>query len=62
MDTVKFLEQLAQNAHYRIELDELINDQPNEIKEAFRTNNPEMLKKQLGDVEYLANPSDVVQA
>lgn len=61
MNILMFLEHLASNAHHRIAIKELVSDQPNEIKEAFLTNNVALLRKQIGDTEKLADKSAVVQ-
>lgn len=61
MDTVKFLEQLAKNAHHQINIGGLINQLPEEIKNAFLMNNAESLKMKISDTDYFANESHVVQ-
>ena len=62
MDIVTIFEKLANSAHYRSRMNELIAEQPEEIKKAFLTNDGESLKKQYSDEGYLANTSHIVQA
>lgn len=61
MDILTLLEHLANNAHYHSTIDQLVNDQPNDIKLAFLTNDASQLKNQLGDTSNLADKSHVVQ-
>lgn len=61
MNLITLLEQLASNVHNRTIIDELINAQPAEVKEAFQTNNAALLKNQLGEIKNLADKSSVVQ-
>jgi len=61
MDIVKFLEQLASNAHYRVNMMNLVGNLPEKIKNAFLMNDTESLKKQISDNDYFANESYVVK-
>ena len=62
MEIITFLECLANHVHYDVGLDNLIDQQPNDIKTAFQTNNSELLHRQFGNKQqYTYNPSDVVQ-
>lgn len=61
MDILTLLEHLANNAHHRIMINELVNNQSIEIREAFLANNVAKLRNQLGDTENLADRSSVVQ-
>lgn len=49
MDTVAFLEELAKKPHHAREISILINQQPDEIKASFLTNNSELLKNQINN-------------
>ena len=62
MDIVKFLEQLANNVHYGKIIVSSFNEQSEEIKKAFLTNDIQLLKKQFQTDEYLAHSTRVVQA
>ena len=48
MKVLTLLEHLATHAHYRVTLNELVNNQPVEIKQAFLLNDGMRLKRQLG--------------
>ncbi len=61
MDTIKLLEYLAVNAHYRIELLDLIKTQPKEIQISFLTNDSNSLKKLLNQKGPLADRSTIFQ-
>ncbi|OGT53112.1 MAG: hypothetical protein A3E84_02490 [Gammaproteobacteria bacterium RIFCSPHIGHO2_12_FULL_42_13] len=61
MDTITFFEQVAGYAHHREEVRDLINGQPEEIKQNFLKNDFSLLREQLGDEAYLANTTKVVQ-
>ena len=61
MSPITILEQLAKNVHYHEQNNKLINALPEKTREAFLTNNMEILKKQLSNTKYCANESHVVQ-
>lgn len=61
MSLINLIEKLANNTHHHQENHSLINSQSPEIKEAFLTNDAELLKKQVSDTEYFANSIKVVQ-
>lgn len=61
METVKFLELMAQKVHHHSELDSLINSQSKELINAYRANDNASIRKYIGESEFVANPSDVVQ-
>jgi hypothetical protein len=50
---------MAKSTHYDICLQELINSQPIDIKIAYQSNNSHLLKKYIGESEFVANPTDV---
>lgn len=60
MDTVTFLEQLANTAYYESRSN-LLSKQPAEVQKAFLTNDGDLLKKQLGGQVQLANRTTVTQ-
>ncbi len=55
MTIVMILEQIANNAHDKNSFIELIKSQPQEIQEAFLTNNADKLKKQFANSDKLAD-------
>lgn len=59
MNTLEFLEKMAASTHYDASLKDILNKQAAEIKSAYHKNNPDLLKKYLGESEYVATPSDV---
>jgi len=61
MNTVSFLEQLANTPRYQFSKNHLIHQQSNDIKEAFEKNDFIGLKKQLSHGEYWANPVEVIR-
>jgi hypothetical protein len=61
MNALKFLEQMAKCVHHHTGLNDLVDSQPSEVAIAYQTNNSDLLKKYFGDIECIANPSDVVQ-
>ena len=61
MDTVTFLEQLAKNVPHHESTERLLEQQPNEIKIAYLSDNIELLKTQFLNVGYLANEVDTLQ-
>lgn len=61
MDTIKFLEQLASNVHHRTEIHELISNQSDKIKQAFETNDAQLLKKQISEREWFADEKLIAQ-
>lgn len=61
MSLITILEQIAKNAHHQISVKDLICMQPNEIQEAFLNNDAMELKKQLCDVNNLADRCTVFQ-
>lgn len=61
MDILTLLEHLANNVHHRIVIEELINCQPNEVKEAFLTNNVTQLRSHLGSARNLPDRNAVIQ-
>jgi hypothetical protein len=60
MNTVCFLEKLANDVHHSDIFNELISMQSTQIKEAFVANNNDALKKQLSDKEHFADNVAVV--
>lgn len=60
MNISALLEQLANNTHHRINIDNLINNQPENIREAFQTNNAATLKNSFQDNNISADRSVVV--
>ena len=61
MDTVNFLEQIANSTFYGEETHKLISGQPTEIQKAFLENDAELMKINFSNVGYLATPIEVVQ-
>lgn len=61
MDAVTFLEQLATQAHYRNEVNELISKQSENIQNAFKQNDAGLLRKQVSAQEIFADKTGVVQ-
>ena len=57
---LSILEQLAKNTDYRINLNELLKNQPTEIKNAFLTSNEAEIKAQFGKT-ILPDRDKVVQ-
>ena len=62
MNTVAFLEQLANNTHHCTAINDLVSKQPDAIQKAFLANDAEGLKKHVSDTEYYANNVAVVCA
>lgn len=60
MEIMTLLELLANNAHHRIAIHELIHRQPSQIQEAFFAKNSAYLRNQLGDTQNLADRCGVV--
>ena len=62
MTIIKLLEEIANNAHHRLAITNLIKDQPNDIRQAFATNNNAQIRRQFNDpTEIMANRSTIVQ-
>jgi hypothetical protein len=61
MNTVTFLEQLANHAHFRHEVNELISQQPKSVQNAFMMNNGQQLKQQISDKTFFADKVGVVE-
>jgi hypothetical protein len=61
MDTVNFLEQLANNTSFSEEAHKLISEQPNEIRIAYLENNAEFIKNKFPHVGYLASTTQVIE-
>ena len=60
MQILSLLETLANNAHHRVSLVDCIKTQPENIQEAFLTNDGIKLKSTLGGVARLADRNQVV--
>jgi hypothetical protein len=61
MDTVNFLEQLANYTSYSEDAQKLISKQPDEIQKIFLANDTESIKNKFPNVEYLANGTQVIE-
>lgn len=61
MDLIDLFEKLATSTLSQKEINQLIHDQPEGIKQAFMTNNATQLKEHFCDINYLADKSAVVQ-
>jgi len=61
MDTLKFLEKMATSVHHQSDLNDLINHQSMEVAIAYKTNNNDALINCFDDIEYVSNPTEVVQ-
>lgn len=62
VNIMKIFEQLANNAHHHITLDEILNEQSNEIKNAFLTNDVSLIRNQwVNEGSIIADKSVVVQ-
>jgi hypothetical protein len=62
MDTVKFLENLANHTHYSKNISSLINRQPSATKKAFLNKNTKQLQQQISSQEYFAHETHVIQS
>ncbi len=60
MYILSLLEELAENTHHNLLLESFIGNQPDQIQEAFLTNNINQLRNILGDVSNLADRNKVV--
>lgn len=60
MNIMTLLEQLANSAHHKVSVEELISSQPLEIQNVFISNNGSQLKKILGN-HNCVDRSSVVQ-
>ena len=61
MNTLLFLEQMASSVHHDNNLNKLIVMQTTKVATAYKTNDSDLLKKHLGEAEFIANSSEVVQ-
>jgi len=62
MTILKIIEKIANNAHHRIAISDLVREQSDDIREAFMTNNCATLRDAFGDqTEVLAHRSTIVQ-
>jgi len=61
MNTVTFLEKLANNTHHSAILHKLINNQSEVVKKALETNDVALLRKQFASIDFLADVETVVQ-
>jgi hypothetical protein len=62
MKLMTLLELLASNAHHQVNIENLLHDLPDHIRQAFLSNNAELLKKQFNDsTPITANRSSIVQ-
>lgn len=61
MNTIEFLEKLANYPRFHSEVDTLINNQPEIIKQAFLANDIECFKKQISNEDFFANEIEVVK-
>jgi hypothetical protein len=62
MNAIILLEKLANNAHHRIETEQMLESESAEIRLAFTTNNPTLLKNQFNDnTPITAHRSSITQ-
>lgn len=61
MNIVQFLEQAAQCVRYKKNMDQLLSDQPNEVRQAILSKDPARLRRQISGDEFYANEIDVVR-
>jgi hypothetical protein len=61
MNTLTFLEKLAQNTHHRPLVKTLLGEQPDKIKNAILTNNASYLKEQFGSSTLATDMCHVLQ-
>lgn len=61
MDTIKFLEKLATNAHHQFNFAQIIGQLPDNISGAYITNDSEVLKSFYAGNDYMANEVHVIQ-
>lgn len=58
---LEVLEQLAENANFRVNAKELLIDKSDSLQEAILSNNSDQLKKQCSSSNYFADTCKVVE-
>ena len=60
MSVFSLLEQLATKAYFRTEMEELLKNQPEIVREAILSNDARLLKNLFGDLSTLPDRNNVV--
>lgn len=59
MNIIKLFEEFALNAHHKVDVMRLINEQSSEVQRAFNSNDSEMLRKQIGQIKNYSDTCTV---
>jgi len=62
METIDFLEKMANYTHYDVQISKLISTQSSAVKSAIILNDSEALRMQMSPAGLFANDCDVVNA